>query len=133
MSLAIALKNRQQARLTVRPSVVDADGQRILKADGTQLDPSEVPITWERTAQDRLDPNADPTRDVSWLEGVEENGQKLIVRSGLNGTASFAGTIGPYPDGSTKLFTMSAAIGASEPGDPTSDVSVEDEPTAVTA
>ena len=124
--LAIALKNRQQGRLTVRPSVVDADGQRFLNTDGTSLDPLQIPISWSRDSQQAADPEA--SGDVAYLEGVEENGQKLVVRSGLNGTATFTATIGPYPDGSSRTFGVNVAIGHSETGDPTSDVAIENEP-----
>ena len=97
------------------PSVVSRGGNPFTKADGSALEPADLPVAWSTdngtVAQLAFDPDG-------------RNGK---VGSGAPGRAIVTADIGPYPDGSTAKWQFGLTVGFSEPGDPTVAVVVEQE------
>jgi hypothetical protein len=114
---AVALNDQQRLKIeNLVPSSTDADGQAIVDpATGAPIDASALPVSWT---------SSDDT--VAMLEFAAD-GHSGTIGSGKVGSAVVTAEIGPYPDGTTKRFELSVAVGNSAPGDPTFDATVESE------
>jgi hypothetical protein len=97
------------------PSVVDQAGFNFKNADGSDVTPDQIPVSWKS--------NDEAIAGVSVVDGG------IDVSSTAPGHAILSASMA-YPDGSTKVSEYGVTWGFSAPGEPSFTSSIVDEPEA---
>lgn len=119
MDLALVMTNRQYYTGKFTPSNMDVDGQVFKNSDGTDLDPTTLPVNFIVDDASICEVTEDPD---------QPGGQDIRINSLAIGQTVAVAQIGPYPNGQMAEVSIAVTILNSSPAAATLEGTVHDEP-----